>query len=222
MPHFQYLIFNITCYSSKIRHFHEKKSSKWRRFICRNFALTIFSWKQIFFCNYWIILTKFFTLQCFHEKLPILASKNTTFNSYSKPYDNSALHTDLGRNFECGYSTVRKFSNFPATLKLREINFGWFQRDKKLLLSQFWMLCILTLEKFQNWKYPKFPEIQNSELVKGQFLGLQNDQNWFHVKSEWQKIPGIFNCVFPIRLPRSVFSNRYLNFAREKKKRINT
>ena len=24
IPHFQYLIFNTTCYSSKIRHFHEK------------------------------------------------------------------------------------------------------------------------------------------------------------------------------------------------------
>ena len=37
--------------------------------------------------------------------------------------------TDLGSrigNFDCGYSTVWKFSHFSTTLILREINFGWY------------------------------------------------------------------------------------------------
>ena len=40
----------------------------------------------------------------------------------------------------------------------------------------------------------KIATIQNSELLKWskwQFLGLQNDQNLFYVKSEWQKSPEI-------------------------------
>ena len=44
----------------------------------------------------------------------------------------SKIHdTDLSsliRNFYCGNSTVWKLSNFPATLILREINFGWVDR----------------------------------------------------------------------------------------------
>ena len=41
-------------------------------------------------------------------------------------------------------------------------------------------------------KCQKYPKIKNSELQKWsrwQFFGLQNDQNLFHVKSEWQKNP---------------------------------
>ena len=34
--------------------------------------------------------------------------------------------------------TVWKFSNFPATLILREINFGWFQKAKSAILTIFW------------------------------------------------------------------------------------
>ena len=58
----------------------------------------------------------------------------------------------------------------------------------------------------------KFPKILNWELLKcskWQFLGLQNDQNWFHVKSEWQKNHAISTlCIpkVPIRLQRSVFA----------------
>ena len=38
-------------------------------------------------------------------------------------------NTDMGiliGNFDCGYSTVWKFSHFSTTLILREINFGWY------------------------------------------------------------------------------------------------
>ena len=40
----------------------------------------------------------------------------------------------------------------------------------------------------------KLPKMQNSEMLKSskwQFLELQNNQNWFHVKSVWRKIPKI-------------------------------
>ena len=36
-------------------------------------------------------------------------------------------------DYDCGYSTVWKFSNFPATLILHHINSGWFQRVKNCL-----------------------------------------------------------------------------------------
>ena len=46
----------------------------------------------------------------------------------------------------------------------------------------------------------KIATIQNSELLKWskwQFLGLQNDQNLFYVKSEWQKSPEISTLCIP-------------------------
>jgi len=58
-------------------------------------------------------------------------------------------------------------SNFTATLILREINFGCFQKVKSCRL------------------------ITAAEMVKIAVLRLQNNQNWFHVKSEWQKNPEI-------------------------------
>ena len=48
--------------------------------------------------------------------------------------------TDLSSligNFDWGYSTVWKFSHFPATLILREIYFGWFQRVKNCHFNTF-------------------------------------------------------------------------------------
>ena len=38
-------------------------------------------------------------------------------------------------------------------------------------------------------------------MVKMAVFGLQNDQNWFHAKSERQKNPDISHCVFSMRLP---------------------
>ena len=49
-------------------------------------------------------------------------------------------------------------------------------------------------------KISKNPKNVNSELSKGskwQFLGLQNDQNQFHVKSEWQNYPVISTLSIP-------------------------
>ena len=51
---------------------------------------------------------------------------------------------------------------------------------------------MLSFWEFHTWKWLKFLKIQSSEW---QFLGLQNDQNCFHVKSEWQKSPRNFHIV---------------------------
>ena len=65
------------------------------------------------------------------------------------------------------------FHNFRtvvrASLILREINFGDFRMSKTVTLT------ILELLKWAKW----------------QFLGLHKDQNWFHIKFEWQKNPEI-------------------------------
>ena len=88
IPRFQHHIFNTTCHSGNFCCFHEKKIVKLKKTRLQNqYFDDFFPWKRIFFYK-WIILTKFFTLWWFHEKLLIFASKNTTSNSYSKPYDN--------------------------------------------------------------------------------------------------------------------------------------
>ena len=66
IPRFQYHIFNTTWYSSKMRQFHEK-IRQIKDSVAEFSFWRVFSWKR--FC----------------------ASKNTTLNSYSKPYDNIIL-----------------------------------------------------------------------------------------------------------------------------------
>ena len=69
-----------------------------------------------------------------------------------------SLYTDLGSlngTFDCGCTTVWKFSNFPATLILREINFSWYQRVKDWHFNllggfEFWFLKNFTLEKIKS------------------------------------------------------------------------
>ena len=68
----------------------------------------------------------------------------------------------------------------------------------------------MSFEGFDFWqnsglemsKVSKKSKFRSAQMVKMAIFGLQNDQNWFHVKSKWQKNPVI--CVFPIRLPRFV------------------
>ena len=58
-------------------------------------------------------------------------------------------------------------------------------------------------------KNPKNGKFRATQMVKWTVFGLQNDQNWFHVKSEWQKNHAISTlCIpkVPIRLQRSVFA----------------
>ena len=66
----------------------------------------------------------------------------------------------------------------------RSYNFGGFE---------FWFL-----EKFHTWNCQKRKKPLKSELLKWskwQFLWLQSDQNWIHVKTEWQKILRFPHCV---------------------------
>ena len=80
-------------------------------------------------------------------------------------------HTGLGSLigiFDCGCSTVWKFSNFPAIQILRENNFGKFQKVKTAVSAtleglNYDFLGILRL------KMSKCPNIENSEpLICGQ------------------------------------------------------
>ena len=115
----------------------------------------------------------------------------------------SEFYTDLGSligNFDYAYSTVWKSSNFPATLILHEIDFGWFEKVKHCHFNNFEGLEFWFLEKFHTWKCQKLPIMQNEELLKRsklQFLVLQNYQNWFHVKSGWHKNPEISTLCIP-------------------------
>ena len=89
------------------------------------------------------------------------------------------------------FHTVWKISKLLQTLILREINFGWCQKVNDCCFDIFGGFEFLIFEKNYTWKCQKFPKNQNSELLKWskkQFLGLLSDQNWFHAKSEWQKI----------------------------------
>ena len=77
------------------------------------------------------------------------------------------------------------FSSFPSTLILREFNFDWFQKVKNRRFnnferSEFWFL------EFYAWNVKMLLDfkIQVIKRSNGSFLALQNDQNWFHVKSE--------------------------------------
>ena len=82
------------------------------------------------------------------------------------------LLTDLGSLigiFDFGYATVWKFSNFPGTLILREIDFGWFQKIKMFRLNieqQSLRVWILIFGKTSHLKCQKFLEILTSELLK--------------------------------------------------------
>ena len=79
--------------------------------------------------------------------------------------------TDLGShigNFDCEKSPVWKFSNFPATMILREINFGWFHRVKNCFFPKFWRLWILIFRNFtlKNVKTHKDSTFRAAKMVK--------------------------------------------------------
>ena len=111
-------------------------------------------------------------------------------------------NTDLGNlfgNFDWIWHIVWKFINFTAPLILYEINFGWFQ-NINCHFNNFYGFEFWFLGKFHTWKCQKFPSVLNSELFKWWkwlFFGLQNDQNWFHVKYEWQNNHEISTLCIP-------------------------
>ena len=126
----------------------------------------------------WIV-SSFTTVECEHflakcdtsserEKFQVTfitkAGSNTTI-VYRVYHLKSVKNTDLGSLIgisDCGYSTVWKFSNYPTTLILREIIFGWFQKVKDWSFNIFWGIEIWFLEKFHTWKCQKLSRIQNS------------------------------------------------------------
>ena len=83
---------------------------------------------------------------------------------------------------------------------LREINCSWLQKVKNYSLNNFEGFQFWFLEKYHTRKCQKSSKIQNSEVLKWskwQLLGFQNDQNWFHAKSKWQKNPEISTLCIP-------------------------
>ena len=73
--------------------------------------------------------------------------------------------------------TMWKFSNFPATLNLREINCGWFQKVKNChsdhfssskfwILEIFWHFQVRTFSKNQNSKSSKLCKTAVFDLLK--------------------------------------------------------
>ena len=80
--------------------------------------------------------------------------------------------------FSChSYFTWNQFWLISEGQNYHFDNFGGFE---------YWFFGKFTLENVRN-----IQKTENTELLKGskvQFLGLQNNQNWFHVKSEWKKI----------------------------------
>ena len=87
-----------------------------------------------------------------------------------------------------------KIANFHTIYEsfgmLLEMNFGRFQKLKNCHFDHFSYYEMRFWGTFHIWNCQKFPNIQNSELLKWSkwlFLGFQNDQNWFHIKFQWQK-----------------------------------
>ena len=81
------------------------------------------------------------------------------------------------------------------------MNFSRFQTVKNCHLNNFGGFEFWFLEKFHTCKCKKLSKIENLELLyhlKWQFLGLQNDQNWFDVESERQDFPEISRCILCI------------------------
>ena len=56
-----------------------------------------------------------------------------------------------------------------------------------------WILIFMNFCNFWRLKFTKLSEFRASKMAKTTVLELLGSQNWFHVKSEWQKNPEIFN-----------------------------
>ena len=81
-----------------------------------------------------------------------------------------------------------KFSNFSAVLILHL--FCWIQRVKTVIstILEATNIDFLGISLLKISKNSKFRAAQTVIMT---VLELLNDQNWFHIKSEWQKNPEI-------------------------------
>ena len=102
---------------------------------------------------------------------------------------------------------MKKSSNFPATLILFKINFGWFSEGKSCYFNifegfQFWFLKISHLKIS---KIPKNLKFSAAQMVKiGSFWSFKLTQIDFTQNLSGRAILKFQHSVFPIRLPRSV------------------
>ena len=74
-------------------------------------------------------------------------------NKYHSEKNCTDMDSLIG-NFGCRNSTVWKFSNFPTTLILCEINFGSFQRVKICRFNNFEAFEFWLIENSYSWKMP--------------------------------------------------------------------
>ena len=91
--------------------------------------------------------------------------------------------TDQGSligNIYCEYSTVWKFSHFPATLILREINFRWFQKVKNSHVTNF--------GGFEFWLFENFKLENVKNVLKFKIQNLSHGQNAFFLGFKVTKV----------------------------------
>ena len=81
-------------------------------------------------------LTFLYTLRitCQISRSVMLFANSLKMQQFERNRNTTHLGSLIGI-FYFGYYTVWKFSNFPGTLTLREIDFGWFQKIKKFRLN---------------------------------------------------------------------------------------
>ena len=89
------------------------------------------------------------------------------------------------------------FGHFSATRNLREINFGHFVTSKTAIMTIWAALNIEFFATVDIFECDIFSKTQNSKppkLWKWKLLTLFVNQNWFPVKSEWQKMAKFPHC----------------------------
>ena len=97
-------------------------------------------------------------------------------------------------NFGCRNSTVWKFTNFPTTLILCEINFGSFQRVKKCRFNN-WILIYRKILLLKMPEVIKNSNFRAAQMVKMVVIGASKWQKL--ISRTWQKNPRISTLYIP-------------------------
>ena len=101
-----------------------------------------------------------------HTKLVCMPGRFESHTTFSRK-----KHTNLTKVLMAQY--VCKFSNFPVTLFLREINFGAFHKDKNWHFNnfesfEFWFLEISLLKRSE---IPKTSKFRAAKMIKMAVFG---------------------------------------------------
>ena len=96
------------------------------------------------------------------------------------------------------------------------INFGWYQKVKNCCLNNlegfdFWYFRNFTLKNVKNIQNFKIQSFSNGP--NGSFWGFKMTKMDFMLNLSDRKILKFPHCVFPIRLPRSVFKRFHTQLA---------